>query len=100
MVLRNVGILSCGKMLAAVGFGIGLALAAFLSVVAVGAAVLQHFTSRVGPQETLHTLGAVFFFPVLYGLMGFAAGVVGAFSFNLASRRLGGIEIDLTPPAQ
>jgi hypothetical protein len=43
---------------------------------------------------------AALFLPVVYGVMGFAVGIVGAFSFNLASRRFGGIELDLAPPAR
>jgi uncharacterized membrane protein len=86
-------------MLGAVGAGIGLALGGFFTVMSVVAAVFQNFTSQVSFQESFFMLGAVLFVPVMYGVLGFAFGIVGAFAYNLASSRLGGIELDLAPPA-
>jgi hypothetical protein len=83
----------------AVGAGLGLALGGFFTLLSLVATVLQNFTSRVSPQESAFMAGAVVFLPVVYGVMGFAVGIVGAFSYNLASGRLGGIELDITPPA-
>jgi hypothetical protein len=34
-------------------------------------------------------------FPILYGLMGFAAGAIGALLYNLFAKWLGGIELQL-----
>lgn len=99
MTLRNIGILSCGKMGGAVGAGLGLALGGFFTLLSLVATVLQNFTSQVSPQESVFKAGAVVFLPVVYGVMGFAVGIVSAFSYNLASGRLGGIELDITPPA-
>jgi hypothetical protein len=99
MVLRNLGILSCGKMLGAVGAGIGLTLGGFVSLMSIVAAVLQNFKSTAGFQDALIVWGAFLFLPVFYGVIGFAMGIVGAFAYNLASSRLGGIELDLAPPA-
>lgn len=99
MTLRNIGILSCGKMAGAIGAGLGFALGSFFTVMSLAATVLQNFTSRVSPQESIFMFGAVVFLPVVYGIMGFAAGIVSAFSYNLASSRLGGVELDIAPPA-
>jgi hypothetical protein len=99
MVLRNLGILSCGKMLGAVGAGIGLALGGFVSLMTIVAAVQQNFKSTASLQDALFVWGAFLFLPMLYGVMGFAVGIVGAFAYNVASSRLGGIELDLAPPA-
>jgi hypothetical protein len=100
MILRNLGILSCGKMLGAVGAGIGLALGAFFSILAAAEAILHNVVARLAPAELTMMFTAALFLPVVYGVMGFAVGIVGAFSFNLASRRFGGIELDLAPPAR
>lgn len=100
MILRNVGILSCGKMGGAIGAGLGLALGSFFTLISLVATVLQNFTSRVSSQESIFMIGAVVFLPVVYGVMGFAVGIVSAFSYNLASSRLGGVEFDIVPPVQ
>jgi hypothetical protein len=39
------------------------------------------------------------FMPFLYALIGFVMGALGAWIYNLASGWLGGIEMELQPPA-
>jgi hypothetical protein len=38
---------------------------------------------------------AIIFFPVLYGFMGFVAGILSALIYNLVAKWVGGIEIEL-----
>jgi hypothetical protein len=48
-------------------------------------------------------VGAIIVFPLLYGFLGFLAGIIGATLFNLVASMVGGIEIELSqgfdPPA-
>ncbi|HTL67268.1 MAG TPA: hypothetical protein VL200_06380 [Lacunisphaera sp.] len=41
--------------------------------------------------------GAIFivFLPVLYGVMGFIGGVIGAFIYNLVAKWIGGVEVEV-----
>ena len=39
--------------------------------------------------------GAAFFAPILYGVMGFIIGVIGAVIYNLCARWAGGIEVEV-----
>ncbi|HVZ64337.1 MAG TPA: hypothetical protein VG936_07185 [Lacunisphaera sp.] len=41
--------------------------------------------------------GAIFiiFIPVLYGVMGFIGGVIGAFIYNLVAKWIGGVEVEV-----
>ncbi len=49
-------------------------------------------------------VGAIIVFPLLYGFLGFLAGIIGATLFNLVASMVGGIEIVLRegfdPPAR
>jgi hypothetical protein len=43
-------------------------------------------------------VGAVIFFPIFYGVMGFVASLVGAWLYNIAAGIMGGIELDVQSP--
>ena len=40
-------------------------------------------------------VGAIVFFPILYGCMGFVATLIGAWLYNVVAGLVGGIEMDL-----
>jgi hypothetical protein len=39
-------------------------------------------------------IGALIFLPIMYGIFGFIAGVIGAFLYNVIAGVVGGIEIE------
>lgn len=93
MVVRSVGILSVGKiqgvMYAIMGviFGSFSTLLSLLGIVARGGA-------RGGIDAVLLGVGAILFFPVFFGLLGFISGVILAVIYNLLAAAVGGIEIE------
>ena len=60
---------------------------------AFGGFFLELFTGTLNAGTAL-AFGALIGMPVIFGLFGLVAGAVGAILYNIAARRLGGIEAD------
>ena len=94
MKIKKIGVLSFGKILGFIftflGFVLGLTVT-LLSVMGVS----------LGSEDSVQTVSsigyaAVIILPVLYGVMGFIAGVVFAGLFNLAAGWVGGIVVEVS----
>ena len=96
-VVKSVGVLSCAKVFAIIHFAIGLIFVPFFLVVAMVGAFAGAKAGNAFPAA-LAVVMAVFM-PFFYGLVGFIMGAVGAWMYNLASGWLGGIQLELQPPA-
>ena len=96
-IIKSVGVLSCAKVFAVIHASIGLMFVPFFLLMAMVGAL-------AGPKagNAISAVVAVviaFFLPVFYGLLGFIMGALGSWIYNLASSWLGGIELELQPPA-
>jgi len=96
MVLRKVGVFSCARVLGILYALLGVVFGALVSVVAtLGAAI-----GSAGGGSTEAFLGVVFgvaaivVMPLLYGGMGFVAGLIGAALYNLVAGWAGGVEVE------
>ena len=90
--IRRIDPLSAGKVLGLIQALIGLVVGLFFSMITV-------FGMAVGGGEAIAVglitgLGAVLFLPLSYGIMGFLAGVLGAFLYNAVASMAGGIELE------
>ena len=97
MVLKQVGALSCGKVLGILYALIGLLVGAVLSLVSiVGVAI-----GSAGGESPEAYLGMLFgvvaivAMPLLYGGMGFISGLISAALYNLVAGFVGGLEVEL-----
>ncbi|HVO61509.1 MAG TPA: hypothetical protein VMT53_11275 [Terriglobales bacterium] len=95
--MKSIGVLSCAKIFAIIHFAIGLIFVPFFLLMAMVGAF-------AGPKAGNAFSAAVaivmaVFMPFLYGFLGFVMGALGAWLYNLASSWLGGIELELQPPA-
>jgi hypothetical protein len=97
MVLKRIGVLSAGKILALLYACLGFIAGCFISIFA----TLGLFASLAdknlpGPFVAAFLgLGALIFMPVLYGSLGFLLGVIGSSIYNGLAKLIGGIELDL-----
>jgi hypothetical protein len=95
MVLRRVGPVSCAKIAALLYALAGLLIGAMLSLVSLagGMAAGEGDSAILG---ALLGVGAIIVLPILYGCLGFIATLIGAWLYNFAAARVGGIEVDLS----
>lgn len=104
--LKRLAPLQAGKMLAALYGLLSLVVVPFMfAFMTLGSLVARHQGGSPAPALPLlfgMGVGFMIFLPVLYALMGFVFGVIGAWVYNLLAGWLGGFEITLelkTPPA-
>lgn len=99
MIVKRIGVLSLGKVMATIYGGMGLLFGLIFSFVsllglAFGAA-LQDGSGLESMFGLVFGVGAVVFLPVFYGLMGFLGGLLIAALYNLAARFVGGLVLEL-----
>lgn len=92
MVLKNVGVVSCGKMLGAIYVIIGLIIGAIFSLVSLLGAVAVPEGQGL---PAIFGVGAIVLFPLFYGVIGFIGGMIVAALYNLFAGWVGGIELDI-----
>jgi len=97
MVLKRIGVVSSGKLSGVFYALIGLIIGAILSLVSLlGMAFGAMSESPLGALGgLLFGLAAIIAMPVLYGIIGFIAGLAMAALYNLVAGITGGLEIEL-----
>jgi Transmembrane domain of unknown function (DUF3566) len=96
-IVRSVGVLSVAKIMGLIYVCLG--------VLAIPFFLLAAFVGSLAGADRNPFAGAVgivlaIFAPVIYGVIGFVAGAIGALLYNLFARLVGGVEVELTvqPP--
>ena len=97
MVLRKVGVLSCGKVLGLLYAVLGVLIGAVVSVVSiVGAAIGSAGGESPGAfLGVLFGVAAIVAMPLLYGGMGFIVGLISSALYNVVADFVGGLEVEL-----
>ena len=91
-IVKSVGVMSVAKIMGLVYGCLGLIFApVFLFVGLVGSALGQ----QKAPFAGIIGIFAAVCMPVLYGLIGFIMGAIGAFLYNQVARLVGGFELEL-----
>ena len=95
MVLRGFGVLSMGKFMAVMYAIIGLIFGVLIAAVSmIGGGMLGGDGGMMGMIGGFGLLSIVVL-PLLYAIVGFIAGLIGGFLYNVTARLSGGIEMDL-----
>lgn len=101
--LKRIAPLQAGKMLAALYGLLALVMVPFmLAFMAFGSLAARSHGGANTPALPLMFgmgLGFMIMLPVLYALMGFVFGVIGAWAYNLLARWMGGFEFGFEPEA-
>jgi hypothetical protein len=96
MEIKSIGVLSAGKINAAINALFGLIFGGIFSLVALA----MPNAGGDGPEAILLGAGAVIILPIMAGISGFLGGILWAAIYNLIAGMVGGIEltVDLGEP--
>lgn len=104
MIVKSIRVLSLAKIMGTIYATLGLIFGLIFSLVSVlGIAVGSLVESANGnPEALVGTLfgllfgvGAVIVLPILYGTLGFLAGLLVSAIYNFAARTIGGVELEV-----
>ena len=97
MIIKRVGPFSLAKILgiiyAVFGFIVGIFFSFFVLMGMVLGSVIKDSPEPI--VGVILGFGSVVAFPIFYGIIGFIAGLITAGIYNIISRWVGGIEVDL-----
>lgn len=85
--LKKIGVLSLGKLQAIIMAIIGLIIGIFY---AISALLLGNMFNI---QSGYFSIAGIILFPLIYGILGFIGGVIGALVFNAGIKIVGGLEM-------
>ena len=94
MIVKQIGVLSAGKMLGALYGILGLLAGGLFTLFAMIG--ISGSGEGSGQFAFLFGVGAIIIFPLMYGFMGFVGGIISAALYNLLSSVVGGIEIEMS----
>jgi hypothetical protein len=96
MRVKRVGVMSYAKISTIIMAIIGLFLGIFYAVIyaVLGPSAMQTAGAEVDPLMTIGPL-VIIIMPIIYAIMGFIMGVIGAWLYNLIAKWVGGVQIEL-----
>jgi len=95
MVLRSIGVLSCGKVLGTLYAAIGLIVGGIFALISLAGVAMPHPPNAAAHPMPFFILGgaAVIIFPIVYGIAGFIGGIIVAAIYNAVAGVVGGLEL-------
>ena len=89
--IKKVGVLSFAKIQAITGAAMGLLTGAFYALAGVALGTNAEYLGIMAGFG----IALLILLPILYGILGFVFGVLGAFIYNLIANLVGGIEVEI-----
>ncbi len=101
MVLKKIGVMSVAKisgaMYAVMGLLFGLAMSAIFSIIPMASALSGNESGLPSWLGTSLGIGSLVVLPIVYGVLGFVLGAIGALLYNLFAGLVGGVVLHLEP---
>jgi hypothetical protein len=97
MVLKSVGVMSCGKIGGTLYGLMGVLLGGIFALISTLGLALGQGSSNGAPAwlGAFFGVGSIILFPIVYGIMGFIGGLITAVLYNVLAGFVGGIEMEL-----
>jgi hypothetical protein len=97
MVLKSVGVMSCGKIGGTLYGLMGILLGGIFALISTLGLPWGQGPSNGAPAwlGAFFGVGSIILFPIVYGIMGFIGGLITAVLYNLLAGFVGGIEMEL-----
>jgi hypothetical protein len=91
--IKKLDVLSVSKIYAVIGAIVGFIAGLFIAVFAGIASAVGGMTGLQGAGFGIASMGilAIVAAPIIYGIMGFVCGAIGAFIYNIVAAKIGGI---------
>lgn len=97
MTIQKIGVLSCAKITGVLYAALGLLIGGFFSLFSIiGAAAGMAGGDQSAAFGLLFGAGAIVILPLFYGAIGFVMTALMVALFNVATRFVGGVEIEVT----
>jgi hypothetical protein len=94
VVVKKVGVMSVARIYGAITGAFGLIAGGIFFLAALAGASLGGDQSS-GFLGALFGVGAIVLFPILYGILGFIGGAIGAALYNAFAAMVGGVSVEL-----
>jgi hypothetical protein len=91
--IQSVGILSCAKIMGAIYGALGLIFVPILFLTTLVSAFAGDHVNRM--VAIAGGLAMMIFLPIIYCALGFGMGALSAWAYNVAAKRLGGIQVEM-----
>jgi hypothetical protein len=100
MVISKIGAMSLAKIMGVTYALLGLLIGGCFALISLAGAGLASASSDEGGMPAMFGamfgVGAIIIAPILYGVMGFLSGLIGALIYNVVAGMMGGVELDVT----
>ena len=94
MIVKRIGPLSVGKVAGTLYAVLGVLIGGVFSLIAMAGGMASD-TAGASGMGALIGVGAIVFFPILYGGLGFLFTMLAAALYNIVAGMVGGIELDM-----
>jgi hypothetical protein len=93
--LKKIGIYSCAKVMGILYAAVGLIFGVFISLFSLALGSLAHNMGESGGFfGALFGVGSIIILPIFYGVLGFVAGAIMAWVYNMVAQSFGGVEME------
>lgn len=95
VVVKSIGVLSLGKIMGTMYAAFGFLFGALFSLIALFGFAAGSMSESGDFGGMLFGVGAIIILPLVYGVMGFIAGIISALVYNFIASLAGGVELEL-----